>query len=38
MTRVATPDNEDDLLYVCQAGTAAHVERIARRLERPAQH
>ena len=30
VTRVATPDNEDNLLYVCQAGTAAHVERIAR--------
>ena len=30
VTRVATPDNEDNLLYVCEAGTAAHVERIAR--------
>ena len=34
VTRVATPDNEDDLLYVCQAGTAAHVERIARAWRR----
>ena len=34
VTRVATPDNEDNLLYVCQAGTAAHVERIARAWRR----
>ena len=34
VTRVATPENEDDLLYVCQAGTAAHVERIARAWRR----
>ena len=34
VTRVATPDNEDYLLYVCQAGTAAHVERIARAWRR----
>ena len=34
VTRVATPDNEDDLLYVCEAGTAAHVERIARAWRR----
>ena len=34
VTRVATPDNEDDLLYVCSAGTAAHVERIARAWRR----
>ena len=36
VTRVATPDNEDDLLYVCQAGTAAHVERAASTGGRPA--
>ena len=34
VTRVATPDNEDNLLYVCEAGTAAHVERIARAWRR----
>ena len=34
VTRVATPENEDDLLYVCNAGTAAHVERIARAWRR----
>ena len=34
VTRVATPENEDDLLYVCLAGTAAHVERIARAWRR----
>ena len=34
VSRVATPENEDDLLYVCQAGTAAHVERIARAWRR----
>ena len=34
VTRVATPENEDDLLHVCRAGTAAHVERIARAWRR----
>ncbi len=34
VTRVATPENEEDLLYVCLAGTAAHVERIARAWRR----
>ena len=34
VTRVATPENEDNLLYVCNAGTAAHVERIARAWRR----
>ncbi len=34
VTRVATPENEDDLLYVALAGTAAHVERIARAWRR----
>src|SRR5246500_654692 len=30
LTRVATPETEDRLLKVGQAGTAAHVERIVR--------
>ena len=34
VTRVATPENEEDLLYVCLAGTAAHMERIARAWRR----
>ncbi len=34
VTRVATPENEDDLLHVCRAGTAAHVERVARAWRR----
>ena len=34
VTRVATPENEGDLLHVCRAGTAAHVERIARAWRR----
>ena len=34
VTRVATAENEEDLLYVCLAGTAAHVERIARAWRR----
>ena len=34
VTRVATPENEEDLLYVCLAGTAAHVERVARAWRR----
>ena len=41
VTRVATPENEDDLLYVALAGTAAHVERIARawrRIDRNVEH
>jgi len=28
MTRVATPDNEDDLMMIARHGTAAHVERL----------
>ena len=34
VTRVATPENEDDLLHVCRAGTAAHVEQVARAWRR----
>ncbi len=34
VTRVATPENEDDLLDVCLGGTAEHVERIARAWRR----
>ena len=34
VTRVATPDNEQTLLDVALAGTAAHVERIARAWRR----
>ena len=34
VTRVATPENEEDLLYVALAGTASHVERIARAWRR----
>ena len=34
VTRVATPENEEDLLYVALAGTAAHVERITRAWRR----
>ena len=34
VTRVATRENEDDLLDVCLAGTAEHVERIARAWRR----
>ena len=30
MTRVATPENEDDLLNVAWYGTAAHVEKLSR--------
>ena len=30
MTRVATPQNEDELLHFARAGTAAHVERLVR--------
>src|SRR5437870_943260 len=30
LTRVATPENEEQLLLVARAGTAAHVERIVR--------
>ncbi len=30
MTRVATPENEDDLLNVAYYGTAAHVEKLSR--------
>ena len=41
VTRVATPENEDDLLDVCLGGTAEHVERIARawrRIDRNVEH
>ena len=34
ITRVATPDNEDDLLLFAEAGTAAHVERLVRAWRR----
>ena len=30
LTRVATPENEDELLIFAKAGTAAHVERVVR--------
>src|SRR6202035_5591682 len=34
LTRIATPANEQDLLIFGRAGTAAHVERLARRMRR----
>src|ERR1044071_1274514 len=34
LTRVATPDNEARLLHIAYAGTAAHVERLARAWRR----
>ncbi len=34
VTRVATPENEDDLLNVALSGTAAHVEKIVRAWRR----
>jgi hypothetical protein len=34
ITRVATPENESDLLEVARSGTAAHVERIVRTWRR----
>jgi hypothetical protein len=34
MTRIATPDNEADLLNVAEHGTAAHVERLVRKYRR----
>ena len=34
VTRVATPDTEDDLLNVALSGTAAHVEKIVRAWRR----
>jgi hypothetical protein len=30
LTRIATPDNEQDLLDIARAGTAAHVEKVVR--------
>ena len=38
LTRIATPENEEDLLQVAAAGTASHVESLVRawrQLERP---
>ncbi|MBZ0171745.1 MAG: HNH endonuclease, partial [Phycisphaerales bacterium] len=34
ITRVATPDNEEELLVFAEAGTAAHVERLVRAWRR----
>ena len=34
MTRVATPQNEEDLLSIAQHGTAAHVERLVSQYRR----
>jgi hypothetical protein len=34
LTRIATPDNECDLLSFARAGTAAHVERLVRGMRR----
>jgi hypothetical protein len=34
LTRIATPDNEHDLLSFARAGTAAHVERLVRGMRR----
>ncbi len=34
MTRVATPENEEELLCLARAGTAAHVERVVRAWRR----
>jgi hypothetical protein len=34
LTRVATPENEEDLLGFAKAGTAAHVERLVRHMRR----
>ncbi|HEY6320617.1 MAG TPA: DUF222 domain-containing protein [Thermoanaerobaculia bacterium] len=34
LTRIATPDNEQDLLIFGRAGTAAHVERLVRGMRR----
>jgi Domain of unknown function (DUF222)/HNH endonuclease len=34
VTRVATPENEAELVELCQAGTASHVQRIVRAYRR----
>jgi Domain of unknown function (DUF222)/HNH endonuclease len=34
LTRVATPENEEELLGFARAGTAAHVERLVRHMRR----
>jgi Domain of unknown function (DUF222)/HNH endonuclease len=34
VTRVATPENEAELVMLCQAGTASHVQRIVRAYRR----
>lgn len=34
MTRVATPENEGYLLYICKYGTASHIEQLVRKYKK----